>query len=89
MDLLEPFEELEDPRIDRPKRYPQNSLLLILSAVVSDCQGASEIAHFGLAKLDWFKRHSHFADEKVPSHDTIGDLLRRLDPKAFAACFAR
>jgi predicted transposase YbfD/YdcC len=90
MDLLEPFEELEDPRIDRTKRYPLNSmLLLVLSAVVSDCQGASEIAHFGLAKLDWFQRHGHFTDGKVPSHDTIGDLLRRLDPKAFAACFAR
>lgn len=90
MDLLEPFEELEDPRIDRTKRYPLNSLLLlILSAVVSDCQGASEIAHFGLAKLHWFKRHGHFGDDKIPSHDTIGDLLKRLDPKAFAACFAR
>lgn len=90
MDLLEPFEELEDPRIDRTKRYPLSSLLLlILSAVLSDCQGASEIAHFGLAKLDWFKRHGHFTDDKVPSHDTIGDLLRRLDPVAFAACFAR
>ncbi len=90
MDLLEPFDELEDPRIDRSKRYSLDSLLLlILSAVVSDCQGASEIAHFGLAKLDWFKRHGHFTDDKVPSHDTIGDLLKRLDPKAFAACFAR
>ena len=89
MDLLEPFDELEDPRIDRTKRYPLNSLLiLILSAVVSDCQGASEIAHFGLAKLDWFKRHGHFTDDKVPSHDTIGDLLKRLDPIGFAACFA-
>lgn len=90
MHLLEPFHELEDPRIDRTKRYPLNSLLLlILSAVVSDCQGASEIAHFCLAKLDWFKRHGHFTDDKVPSHDTIGDLLKRLDPEAFAACFAR
>lgn len=90
MDILEPFKELQDPRTDRTKRYPLDSLLLlILSAVLSDCQGASEIAHFGLAKLDWFKRHGHFTDDKVPSHDTIGDLLRRLDPKAFAACFAR
>ena len=90
MDLLEPFDELEDPRIERTKRYPLNSLLLlILSAVVSNRQGASEIAHFGLAKLDWSKRHGHFTDDKVPSHDTIGDLLKRLDPIAFAACFAR
>lgn len=90
MDLLEPFEELDDPRIDRTKRYPLNSLLLlILSAVVSDCQGPSEIAHFALAKLSWFKRHGHFMDDRVPSHDTIGDLLKRLDPLAFAACFAR
>ncbi len=90
MDLLEPFEKLEDPRIDRTKRYPLNSMLLLtLSAVVSDCQGPSEIAHFGLAKLEWFKRHGHFTDNKVPSHDTIGDLLKRLDPDGFAACFAR
>ncbi len=90
MNLLEPFEELEDPRIDRTKHYPLNSmLLLVLSAVVSDCQGPSEIAHFGLAKLAWFKGHGHFTDDKVPSHDTIGDLLKRLDPDAFAACFVR
>lgn len=90
MDLMEPFGELEDPRIDRTKRYPLHSLLLlILSAVVSDCQGATEIAHFALAKLGWFQRHGHFTDGKVPSHDTVGDLLKRLDPQAFAACFAR
>lgn len=90
MTILEEFEGLDDPRIDRTKQYPLGSLLfLILTGVVSDCQGVSEIAHFGLAKLDWFKKHGHFADDKVPSHDTIGDLLRRLDPEAFAACFAR
>lgn len=90
MDILELFDQLEDPRIDRTKRYPLHSLLLlILSAVVSDCQGASEIAHFGLAKQDWFKRLGHFSDGKMPSHDTIGDLLKRLDPEAFASCFAR
>lgn len=89
MDILEPFEQLEDPRSDRTRHYPLNSLLLlILSAVVSDCQGPSEIAHFGKAKLDWFIRHGHFTDGRIPSHDTIGDLLMRLDPEAFATCFA-
>ena len=90
MDILEQFDQLEDPRIERTKHYPLNSLLLlVLSASVSDCQGFSEIAHFGLAKLGWFKRHGHFIDDKVPSHDTIGDLLKRLDPEAFANCFAQ
>ena len=90
MDLLEPFMELEDQRNDHPERYPLDSLPpLALSAVVNDCQGPSEIAHFSLAKLEWFKRHGHFADDKVPSHDTIGDLLKRLDPEVFAICFMR
>jgi hypothetical protein len=42
MDCLLPFEELEDPRIDRTKRYPLHSLLLlILSGRLSDYQRKS------------------------------------------------
>lgn len=90
MALMNPFEGLEDPRSDRNKRYPLDSMMwLILTAVLSDCQGPTEISHFGVAKLDWFNRHKHFEDGMVPSHDVIGDLLKRLDPEAFADCFAR
>ena len=39
-DLLSHFKTLEDPRVDRTKRYPLNELIfLIISATISGCEG--------------------------------------------------
>jgi len=88
MTTLEGFDQLEDPRSDRDLQYSfEGMLFLILTAVVSDCNSSTEISFFGSMHLQWYQRHGHFLDGRTPSHDTVGDLLKRLDPEAFQICF--
>ena len=88
-DLLSHFEALEDPRIDRTKRYPLIEIIfLIISATISGCEGWKSIRDFGLLKLDWLKQFLPY-DNGIPVDDTIARVMRKLNTKQFANCFTR
>lgn len=56
-DLLSHFSLLEDPRIDRTKRYLLIEIIfLIISATISGCEGWKSIRDFGILKLDWLRQ---------------------------------
>lgn len=86
-DLLSHFKALEDPRIDRTKRYPLIEIIfLIISATISGCEGWKSIRDFGVLKLDWLKQYLPY-ENGVPVDDTIARLMRKLNTKQFANCF--
>jgi predicted transposase YbfD/YdcC len=86
-DLLAHFNELEDPRIDRTKRYPLIEIIfLAICATVSGCEGWKAIRDFGVIKLDWLRKFLPYA-EGIPVDDTIARVMRRLDTKQFRDCF--
>jgi len=88
MTLFNHFSVLVDPRIDRTKHYPLASLVFLsIAAVVANCESFAQIADFAELRLSWLQRHGHFADGRTPSHDTLGNFFRRLDPKVFQRCF--
>ena len=88
MTLFTHFSVLVDPRIDRTKRYPLASLVfLAIAAVVANCESFSQMADFAEFRLEWLQGHGHFKDGRTPSHDTLGNFFRRLDPKVFQRCF--
>ena len=88
-DLLSHFESLEDPRVDRTKRYPLIEIIfLIISATISGCDGWKSIRDFGLLKLDWLKQFLPY-ENGIPVDDTIARLMRKLNTKQFANCFTR
>lgn len=88
MNPLEAFDKLPDPRRDHGKIYPLRTIIfLTLSAVVSGVESWAEIEEFGKDKLDWLKRFVECPDDRIPSHDTLGDLFKRLDPSSFGSCF--
>lgn len=88
MTLFTHFSVLVDPRIDRTKHYPLASLVfLAIASVVANCESFSQMADFAELRLDWLRKHGHFADGRTPSHDTLGNFFRRLDPKVFQRCF--
>jgi predicted transposase YbfD/YdcC len=90
MTLTAHFALLIDPRIDRTKHYPLHSLIfLTVAAVVADCESFSQIADFAEVRLKWLQGHGHFLDGRTPSHDVLGKLYHRLDPKVFQRCFMR
>lgn len=55
--LLKHVETLEDPRVDRTKRYPfMGIIFLIISATLSGCEGWKSIRDFGVLKLYWVRK---------------------------------
>ena len=86
-DLLTHFNTLEDPRVDRTKRYPLIEIIfLIISATISGCEGWKSIRDFGLLKLDWLRQYLPY-ENGIPVDDTLARVMRRLDTKQFANCF--
>lgn len=83
------FSGLQDPRIDRCKKHPLNSVLFIVlcgSLAGIDCWTGYE--DYAEANQDVL---SQFIDlpEGIPSHDTIARVIAALDVDAFAQCFHR
>jgi predicted transposase YbfD/YdcC len=87
LELFAPFfENLTDPRLDRTKRHPLLSVIVLaLCGTLAGADGWVEIERYARAKLDLFRR---FLDlpHGVPSHDTFGRVFARLKPEALLAC---
>ncbi len=87
--LLEHFSSLQDPRVERNQRHALlDIVLLAVGAVVSGVDGGESIEEFGRAKLDWLRQFGRF-DHGVPSPDGIANVISRLTPQGFGACFRR
>ncbi len=85
--LIEHFEALSDPRVERTKRYPLiEIILLIVAGTVSGCDGWKSIKDFGEAKLEWLRKFLPYKDG-IPVDDTLARVMRKIDTKAFQACF--
>ena len=88
--LMDYFEDLEDPRIDRCKDHPLMGILFIaVCAVLSGAEGWKSIETFGQAKRDWLARYLRLPEgaHPVPSDDTYRRTIGRLDPEAFETAF--
>jgi predicted transposase YbfD/YdcC len=83
------FAELTDPRREtRNKLHALNDIVMIvLCAVLSGVEDWVGMEIFAREKETWLRR---FLDLKqgIPSHDTLSDVMGRLDPDAFARAFA-
>jgi predicted transposase YbfD/YdcC len=78
--LFRQFEVVEDPRIDRHKRYDLlNILVFAFVAIMSDQQSWYEIRAFCMANLDWFSSYIDVS-AGVPSHDTFRRVFSLLNP---------
>src|SRR5262245_53279521 len=87
--VLAPFTPLQDPRIDRTKRYRLLDLIFIaLCAVVSGANDCVGIAKFAKAKRAWLERYVDLPDQ-TPSHDTFSRVFALVDGPAFVECFLR
>ena len=52
-EIMKHFSDLKDPRVERTKRYPLIEILfLVISAVISGCDGWKSIHDFGKIKLE-------------------------------------
>jgi predicted transposase YbfD/YdcC len=88
--LIDYFQDLEDPRMDRRKDHPLvNILFIAICAVLSGAEGWRSIETFGEAKQRWLAQFLHLpeGDHPVPSDDTYRRTISRLDPEAFETAF--
>lgn len=85
--IIEHFGTLEDPRIERTKLHLLIDIVtLTLCAVICGADGPSDIEQYGHEKHEWLKTFLVLPNG-IPSHDTIGRVLGRIDPKRFQVCF--
>lgn len=87
--LLAPFATLEDPRVERTKKYNLLDIIFIaLCAVVSGANDLVAMEKFAKNKLEWLKKYLSLPDG-TPCHDTFGRVFATLDGEAFVGCFVK
>lgn len=85
--MLEHFASLDDSRRDHGKLHQLEDILVVtICAVICGADSFVAVETFGHAKVDWLRRFLALPNG-IPSHDTIGRVFARLDPRQFEQCF--
>jgi len=85
--LLDHFSALKDPRQAAKVLYPLPELiLLLLCATLAGADDFVEITLWGRQNLAFLRRFLPYA-HAIPSHDTLGEVIRVVDPGLFKTCF--
>ena len=85
--IMDHFQDLADPRIERSKRHQLLDIIAIaISAVICGADSWVYVEMFGKSKEEWFRTFLGLPNG-IPSHDTFGDVFSRLDPEQFQRCF--
>jgi len=85
--IVEHFQTLEDPRIERTKKHNLLDILVIaLCTLLTGGEGFQDMELFGKSKQAWLQTFLTLP-HGIPSHDTFGRVFARLNPQRFQACF--
>ncbi len=85
--LLDHFEKLTDPRVDRTKAHKLVDILTIaICAMICGADNWVAMETYGNSKYEWLKQFLELPNG-IPSHDTFARVFARLDPNEFEQCF--
>jgi predicted transposase YbfD/YdcC len=80
------FQDLRDPRVERTRKHPLiNIVFMAVCGVLSGANSVAGIHEFAIDRRSWFARYLDLT-EGIPSEDTFGRVLARIDPGAFEKC---
>lgn len=86
-DLAVRFDMLEDPRMDRHKKYPICEIVFLgIFGALHGVESWRGLELLGNEKLDFLRKFFEF-EEGIPSHQTIGRVFSILKPKSFEDFF--
>jgi predicted transposase YbfD/YdcC len=82
------FEDLKDPRREAKNKLHKLSdiLMIVLCAVLSGIEDWVGMEEFAEEKEAWLREFLELPNG-IPSHDTLSDVLGRIDPQAFQGAF--
>ena len=87
-DLAVNFDLIEDPRLDRHKKYPLSEIVfLALFAALQGIESWRGIELLGNERLEFLRKFFLFKNG-IPSHQTIGRVFSIMRPKSFENLFA-
>ena len=82
------FVDVEDPRIERTKRYQLiNVITIAICAVICGADSWVAIETYGKAKHKWLESFLELPNG-IPSHDTFARIFALINPEKFQECFA-
>lgn len=85
--IVECFEEIPDPRVNRRRYHKLLDILVIgLCSTLTGGEGFNDMALFGRIKRDWLKTFLELP-QGIPSHDTFNRVFSAIDPHCFLDCF--
>ena len=85
--VLQHFQHIKDPRVDRTKRHSLMAIITIaILAVLAGADGFVAIETYGKAKQTWFYKFLDLPDG-IPSHDTFARVLGALEPGELQTSF--
>lgn len=85
--LIEYLRGINDPRVDRTRRHKLIDILVIgICGVICGAETWEEMELFARSKEEWFRKFLELPNG-IPSHDTLGRVFARLDPKEFQESF--
>ncbi len=85
--LLDHLSTLDDPRQAAKVLYPlPEIMLLLLCATLAGADDFVEIQLWGNQNLAFLRGFCPYA-HGIPSHDTLGEVIRAIDPALSKACF--
>src|SRR3954466_6107423 len=86
--VMEHFETVTDPRMERRKLHKLHDIIFItIAAVVCGCDEWNDIEEFGQIRYDWLKTILELPNG-IPSHDTFNRVFSLLAPKELQQCFS-
>jgi DDE_Tnp_1-associated len=81
--IVEHFQTLEDPRIERTKKHLLLDILVIaVCTLLTGGEGFQDMELFGKSKRAWLQTFLALP-HGIPSHDTFGRVFARLNPQRF------